>query len=451
MQKAKSLDLTEGPVGRILLMFILPIILGSLIQQLYTTVDAVIVGKFVGKGGLAAIDSMSTLFRFPINFLNGLSAGATIIISKYFGQKNEEELDCSIHTAYTIAILLGVFCSVAGVLLAPWLVRVMAVPPDIYDMTLLYVRIYFMGLWLVTLYNMVAGILRAFGDSKTPLHILIVCCMVNIAGDFFLVGCLGMGVAGAAAATVAAQGISAALAMYHLGKKHTHCHEKIWHLRFCREHGPAMIRMGIPLAFQAILFPVANSIVQANVNTMGTDSIAAWAICAKLDLIIWLVADAMSPALSTFAAQNLGAEKRERVFWGSLTGAFVSALMVGFLSLMLFLFPGPLGSLFVNARDAEALRPLVVQYMRMMAPFYVFYALAEAFSGACCGMGDTFRSMLITLICTCGLRVVCIFFVLPAARSMETIVYIYIASWIATGLSFGALFLADRKKFLEMS
>ena len=451
MRKNKTLDLTQGSAGKVLLLFIIPIILGSLIQQLYTTIDAVIVGKFVGKGGLAAIDSMATLFRFPINFLNGLSAGATIIVSKYFGQKNEEELDCSIHTAYTIAILLGICCSVIGVLGAPWLVKVMAVPADIYDMTLVYVRIYFMGLWLVTLYNMIAGIIRAFGDSRTPLNILIVCCIVNIAGDVILVGLLGKGVAGAAVATITAQGISAALAMYKLSKMHSHCHEKIWHLRFCKEHGPAMIRLGIPLALQSVLFPIANSIVQANVNTMGTDNIAAWAICSKLDLIIWLVADAMSPALSTFAAQNLGAGKKERVSKGTLTGVAASVLMIGILSLILFLFSGLLGGLFVNSADADVLRPFVVRYMRMMAPFYIFYAMAEAFSGACCGMGDTFRSMIVTLIGTCGLRVACIFFVLPAARSMETIIFIYIASWIVTGLSFMLLFIADRKKYLRTS
>lgn len=446
MQKEKTLNLTQGSITRVLLMFILPIILGSMIQQLYTTVDAVVVGKFVGKDGLAAIDSMSTLFRFPINFLNGLSAGATIIISKFFGQKNEEELDCSIHTAYTIAILLGIGCSVAGVLAAPWLVRLMAVPGDIYNMTLLYVRVYFAGLWLVTLYNMASGIIRAFGDSRTPLNILTLCCAVNILGDLLLVGALGLGVAGAAFATIAAQGVSALLAMHRLSRLHSCCQETVWRLRFCAEHGPAMLRLGLPLALQSVLFPIANSIIQANVNTMGTDSIAAWAICSKLDLVIWLVADAMNPALSTYAAQNLGADKKERVSRGAVIGALVSVVMVGLLSVILFLFPGQLGGLFLSGADAQALIPFVVRYMRMMAPFYVFYALAEAFSGACCGMGDTFRSMLITLITTCGLRVACIVFILPMARSMETIILIYIASWIVTGLSFTILFLADRRK-----
>lgn len=440
MAEKKTLDLTQGTIWKVLAAFVLPIIAGSLIQQLYTTVDAIIVGRFVGKEGLAAVDSVGTLFKFPINFLNGMSAGATIIVSRYFGQKNDDELDCTIHTAYTISLILGIVCSVAGVVFAPFLLKLMAVPEDIHGITLVYVRIYFAGLWTVTVYNLISGVIRAFGDSKSPLYILILCCVLNVLGDLILVGELKMGVAGAAIATIGAQAVSAILAMSILAHMHSHCHQHIWQIRFCPEHMGIMLKLGLPLAFQAILFPVANSIVQANVNTMGTDQIAAWAVCAKLDLIIWLIADAMSPALSTYVSQNLGAGKQHRISRGVYIGTAASVAAVGLISLLLFLFAGPLGNLFVNTDDAAVLRPYVVRYMQLMAPFYIFYAVAEAFSGACCGLGDTVRPMLTTLICTCGLRVAAILFVLPHMRSMETIVWIYIASWIVTGLSFAVMF-----------
>lgn len=446
MRQKKTLDLTQGTIWKVLAAFILPIIAGSLIQQLYTTVDAIIVGRFVGKEGLAAVDSVGTLFKFPINFLNGMSAGATIIVSRFFGQKNDDELDCTIHTAYTVALILGILCSAAGVVFAPALLGLMAVPEDIYDITLSYVRVYFVGLWTVTLYNMISGVIRAFGDSKSPLYILIGCCAINVAGDFLLVGWLGMGVAGAAWATIGAQAISALLAVQILARKHAHCHQHIWEIRFCPEHTGIMLRMGLPLAFQSILFPIANSIVQANVNSMGTDQIAAWAVCAKLDLVIWLIADAMSPALSTYVAQNLGAGKKHRVSQGVLVGTCSSVVVIGLISTLLYLFAGPLGDLFVSAEDAAVLRPYVVRYMTLMAPFYVFYAMAEAFSGACCGMGDTVASMITTLICTCGLRVAAILLVLPHYRGMETIVWIYIASWIVTGLSFAVMFFCKQAK-----
>ena len=446
MEKKKSLDLTQGTIWKVLLAFILPILAGSLIQQLYTTVDAIIVGQFAGKTGLAAIDSVYTLFKFPINFLNGLSAGATIVISGFFGQKNEEEMDCSIHTGYTIAIVLGVVCSVAGVIFAPQLLHLMAVPEDIFGMTLTYVRIYFGGLWTLTLYNMVAGILRAFGDSKSPFFILIACCIVNIAGDLLLVGAFHMGVAGAAIATIAAQLISALLAMRALAHEHEDCHMNVWQIRFCAEHMPQMLKIGFPLGLQSILFPIANSIVQASINARGTDVIAAWAVCGKLDMMIWLVADAMSPALSTYCAQNLGAKRPDRVAKGAYLGTAMSVGVVGLMSVLLFIFAGPLGGLFVAKADAVALSPYVIKYMRMMCPFYIFYSVAEAFSGAVCGLGETVKSMIITMICTCGLRVFAIFFILPMFQTMECIVWIYIASWIVTGVSFTCMFLYKKGK-----
>lgn len=427
-------------------MFLIPIIAGSLIQQLYTTVDAIIVGQFVGKTGLAAIDSVYTLFKFPLNFLSGLSAGATIMVSKYFGQKNNEEIDCAIHTGYTVAIILGFVFSLIGVLFTPQLLHIMAVPDDIYQMTALYCRIYFAGLWTMTLYNMVAGILRAFGDSRSPFVILIACCVINVAGDFLLVGAFHMGVAGAAIATIVAQLVSAMLAMQMLSKTHNHCHNSVWHLFFCKEHIMEIITKGFPIGLQGILFPIANSIIQASINNMGTDVIAAWAVVNKLDLLIWLIADATSPALSTYVSQNLGAKKKDRIFKGACIGTAFGVICVALISLVLFLVPGPLGRLFISSKDAEIVIPYVVTYLKMMAPFYVFYALAEGMSGTCCGMGDTLKPMIVTMLCTCGLRVVGIFFVLPHYRSMECIVVIYILSWIVTGITFLGMFLVKNRK-----
>ncbi|MBO4819738.1 MAG: MATE family efflux transporter [Firmicutes bacterium] len=444
MKNEKTLDLTTGVIWKVLLAFVLPILAGTLIQQLYTVVDAVVVGQFAGKAGLAAIDSVYTLFKFPLNFMSGLSAGATIVVSRLFGAGDEHRLRDSIRAAFTIAIALGLLFSFAGALLAPKLIGLMSVPEDIKDQTLVYVRIYFGGLWTMTLYNMIAGILRAFGNSKSPLRILIVCCIMNIAGDLLLVGAFHMGVAGAAVATVLSQLVSVILALWALRKTHQEQRQPgicakwtdIW----------KMLSIGFPLALQSILFPVANSIIQAAINKMGTDIIAAWAVCGKLDMLIWFVSDTMSPALSTYTAQNLGAGKKERVMRGNMTGMGFSVVTVAVISVLLFLFPGPLGNLFVTAKDTAVLSPMIVHYMRIMAPFYVFYAVAEAFSGACCGMGDTVSPMIVTLICTCGLRVLAIFFVLPHFGTMDCIVWIYVASWIVTGLAFTFMFLFKVRK-----
>ena len=187
MKRDKTMDLTKGTIWKVLLAFILPILAGSLIQQLYTVVDAVVVGHFAGKAGLAAIDSVYTMFKFPLNFMSGLSAGATIVVSKLFGAGDEKKLSGSIRAAFAISVVLGAVFSLLGVLAAPLLLDLMSVPQDIRPETLTYVRIYFGGLWTMTFYNMLAGILRALGNSKSPFYILIACCVVNIVGDLLLV------------------------------------------------------------------------------------------------------------------------------------------------------------------------------------------------------------------------------------------------------------------------
>ena len=443
----KKSSLTEGNIGKALLLFVLPIIAGSLIQQLYTTVDAVIVGQFTGKTGLAAIDSVYTLFKFPINFMNGLAAGATIIISGYFGAKEKEGLHCAVRTALLVAVFLGIICSVGGVLLSPWLLDVMSVPKEIQGDSLIYCRIYFGGLWAMILYNMMAGILRAFGDSKRPLYVLIICAIVNVVGDFLLVGVFHTGVGGAAAATVLSQAVSVLVLWVMLTKADfLEGSLAISKIKICKEHMVMMIQKGFPLALQSMLFPVANSIVQASVNTMGTDSIAAWGICDKLDLLIWLIADSMGPALTTYTAQNIGAGKQHRAKMGALVGTGISVLAVGLISVVLYFGSGVIGPWFIAKKDVDALIPLVVRYMRMMAPFFVFYAVAEAYSGACCGLGETLVPMITTLLTICLFRVVAIFVVLPKFGTMECIVWIYIASWVLAGCSFVVLYSIKERK-----
>lgn len=204
----KAVNLLDGSISRGILAFVLPIMLGTLIQQLYVTTDAVIVGQFAGKEGLASIDAVATLFKFPLNFMNGLAAGAAIHTSRYFGASDKESMKCSVRAACTVAAVLGIACSAAGVVFSPQLLQVMGVPDNIFGETLAYTRIYFGGIWSMILYNMAAGILRAFGDSKSPLYVLVLCSLSNVVGDYLLVGLCGLGVEGAAAATVAAQIIS---------------------------------------------------------------------------------------------------------------------------------------------------------------------------------------------------------------------------------------------------
>lgn len=302
------------------------------------------------------------------------------------------------------------------------------------------------------LYNMMAGILRSFGDSKKPLYVLILCSLVNIAADVLLVGVFHTGVGGAAAATVLSQIVSV-VATWIVLRKSDFLEEKIriMRIKVCKEHMGIMIKKGFPLALQSMLFPVANSIVQASVNTMGTNSIAAWGICDKLDLLIWLIADAMAPALTTYTAQNIGAGRYERVKKGALIGTGLSVASVSLISIALYFGTGVIGPWFIDAKDVPILIPLVVKYMKMMAPFFIFYAVAEALSGACCGLGETLTPMITTLLTICLFRVVCIFAVLPKYGTMECIVWNYIASWILAGMAFYVLYFRKAVKIQRNS
>ena len=446
---AEKRSLTSGNITKAILFFIIPMMLGSLIQQLYTMTDSVIVGQFTGKVGLAAINSVATLFKFPLNFMNGLAAGATILISRAFGADDKEDLHQSIHAALAVSVLLGVVFTVGGVIATPWLMRAMSIPEDIWEPTRVYCSVYFSGLWAMVLYNMLAGILRALGDSRRPLYVLILCCIVNILGDLLLVGVFHMGVGGAAAATVAAQIVSVVAVFILLNRSLGGSLFKKENRHLRKQSFADMLRKGLPLAIQSILFPIANSIIQASVNNMGTDAIAAWGICGKLDLLIWLVADSMSPALTTYIAQNIGAGKFDRVRKGAVIGTLMSAVTVAFISLILYFGSGFFGGWFISSKDAGEILPLVVRYMSLMCPFYFFYSFAEGFSGACCGMGNTLVPMITTLTTICLLRVLSIWFILPHYGSMECIVWIYIASWIAAGVAFTGLFAIRSRKLAK--
>ena len=443
---AEKRSLTSGNITGAIVAFVLPMMLGSLIQQLYTMTDSVIVGQFTGKTGLAAINAVATLFKFPLNFMNGLAAGATILISKAYGANDRDDLRRSVGAALAVSVALGVVFTLVGVAATPWLMRLMSIPADIWEPTQVYCRVYFSGLWAMVLYNMTAGVLRAFGDTRRPLYVLILCCVVNIAGDLLLVGVFHMGVGGAAAATVAAQVVSAVAVLWML---HRSLDGGLFPKEKQRISGARvadMLKKGFPLAIQSVLFPIANSIIQASVNTMGTNAIAAWGICDKLDLLIWLVADSMSPALTTYIAQNIGAGRYDRVKKGAVTGTLLSAGTVALISLILFFGSRLFGGWFISSEDAGDILPLVVRYMSLMCPFFFFYSFAEAFSGACCGMGNTLVPMITTLTTICLLRVLSIWFILPHFQTMECIVWIYIASWIVAGAAFTVMFAIRARK-----
>ena len=441
----KELDLTEGTIWKTLIIFTLPILAGNFFQHLYAAADAVIVGKFTGKEGLAAIDSVSSLLKLPISLFSGLSAGATIIISQLFGAKKSNELFAAIHTSIGLTLIAGVGLSIIGVLISPLLLFMMGVPDDIFQMTLTYVRVYFAGMGVSLFYNIGSGILRAMGNSKTPFYALIVASLLNVILDLIFIAVFNWGIGGAAAATVISQLISAAIILFALTDKDSYCPLHLSKIKIERLSAITIARLGLPIGIQSAFFPIANMIIQATVNGTGTANIAAWALCGKLDLLIWILLEAMTTSVATFVAQNYGAKKYERITAVVRAGLIMSAAIVGSICVILYFWNVPLGKLFINSKDYGILT-ISEKLMHILIPFYVVFIFTEVFSAAINATGETFTPMLITLLGVCASRLVWIFFFVPLNPVIEMIVLAFPISWTLTSIIFTIYYFIYKKK-----
>ena len=443
----KSFDLTKGVIWRAIITFCIPLLARSLFQQLYTTVDAVIIGQFAGKQGLAAIDAVYSLLKLPTNFLVGLSNGAMILISQYCGGKKERELSDTVHNAMIFSALSGLLFSVIGVVIAPMCISWVKVPSDIAPLSLAYVRICFGGLIFSTVFNMGAGILQAIGDSKTPFYILLATGSINVFLDIVFIRFLCWGVTGAALATVAAQVISALIVLCPLIRGKNRVHVKSAETKLDMSVLKSIVWLGLPIGAQSVFYPIANMMIQTAINQTGTDNIAAWALCGKLDFLIWLCADSLASAISVFVAQNYGAKQHSRIRQGVQVGLIMTVSVIAAISTILYFWYEPLGRLVINADDYDVI-PLMGGVMRFLAPLYFTYVFGEVLSGAIRGMGETFKPMLLTLAGTCITRIVWIAFV--PHNNLHTILVSYPLSWILTALLFVGMYINASKKYLKI-
>lgn len=432
-QQTFDRSIVEGTIWKQLIRYALPILLGSLFQQLYTTTDAMIVGQFIGKEALAAIDSTASLARLFTNLFVGLASGATILISQQYGAGDEEGIPKTLHTALAFALAGGLLLAAVGNMLIGPGMNWMSIPEDIRPQASVYLRIYFIGMLPSMAYNMAAGILRAIGDTKRPLYFLIVSTVCNIVLDLLFVVGFGWGVAGAAWATILSQGVSLVLALRVLTREKGPLKLRLRGIRIHREVLRRVLRLGLPIGLQSAMYPISNMVVQSTVNRLGTDTIAAWAVCGKIDLPIWLVMDALAISVSTFVAQNFGAARCDRVRQSTRVSIGLGHAVILPMSLLLYLFCGAFARLFVNDGSVIA---LTEQVMRSYAPFFFVFIWGEVMSGAIRGTGETFRPMLLTLLGTCVLRIAWIWIAVPIRPGIFTIVAAYPVTWIATSAAY---------------
>lgn len=421
-------QITEGVIRKQLLFFFFPIVFGTFFQQLYNTVDTMIVGHYVGKDALACVGgSAAQITSLIVSFFTGLSSGASVIISQFYGAKNDQAASQGLHTAYAFSILGSLIIGVLGYIFTPNMLQLMNTPDELMADTIVYLRIYFTSTLFIFIFNMGSAILHASGDSKNPLYYLIICCVVNIVLDFVFIVRFNWGVEGAAAATWIAQAVSACLVTWKLAAT-----KDMLHLSFSKIgiHGAILksqLRIGLPTGIQASLYAFSNAMIMAAINAFGTDTVAAWSAYGKLDAIYWLISGAFGISITTFVGQNYGAGKYDRIHKSVRTCLAMhlgtSAFVIGFL----MLFRIPLFQLFTS--DANVIQ-IGSDMLMLITPFYIFYAFTEVFSGARKGMGDVFVPMLITLCGTCFLRIVWIIVCALRYNTIHAILMCYPASWI---------------------
>lgn len=427
-------QITEGVIWKQLLIFFFPILFGTFFQQLYNTVDAMIVGRFVGKEALAAVGgSTGTLINLLVGFFVGLSSGATVIISQYYGAKNSEKVSQAIHTAVAFSIVGGIVLTIIGILISPYALRWMDTPEDIFDYALTYIRIYFIGIIGNIIYNMGSGILRAIGDSKRPLYFLIVSCIVNIILDILFVVVLKMNVAGAALATILSQLVSALLVFYVLTKSRDVYQLEISKIKLHISMVKKIIQIGFPAGIQSALYSISNIIIQSSVNSLKTDTIAAWTAYSKIDAIFWMIVGAFGISITTFVGQNYGAGKTKRVHEGIAVCMKMTILTTIFVSILLYLFGGRIYYLFTSD-------PIVIEkgieILQFIVPFFITYICIEILSGALRGAADCWIPTIITCLGVCVLRVLWILYAVPLYRTVQMILFSYPLTWIITSLAF---------------
>lgn len=421
-----TMDMTRGKPWRLITAFAIPVLLSQVFQQLYNTADALIVGRFLGDEALAAVSSSGTLIFLIISFFTGMSMGASVTISRYFGAGDYARVSRAIHTNVLLAILCGIVLTVFGVALTPTFLRWMGTDPDVLPEAISYFRYYFFGILAVVMYNTCKGIMNALGDSRRPLYYLILSSLVNIVLDLLFIAVFHWGVWSAAAATTISQAVSMVLCLIHLTKKGTIYQVRLRDLRLDREMLGQIFRYGLPSGVQNSVIGFANVIVQSNINSFGKLAMAAYGAYSKLEGFAFLPVTSFTMALTTYVSQNLGAGEYDRAKKGSRFGIITSLLLAELIGVLMYLFAPQLTAIFTETPEVIALG---VEQARTISLFYCLLAFSHAVASVCRGAGKAFVPMTIMLVFWCVVRIAYITTVMHFVHDIQYIYWAYPITW----------------------
>ncbi len=430
---AQNQSLTEGSIVQGILSFALPLFLGQLLQQLYNLADAWVLGNFADNGAFAAVSSGGSLTFLVIGFFNGIAIGGGVIISRYYGARDEENVVRAIHTNFLFGIIASVLSTVVGLLLVPRLLLVMNTPESVLPYSLTYFRIYFGGVFTVILYNICMAIMRSLGDSLHPLYYLIVSSALNMALDLLFVAVFHWGVAGAAIATVLTQGISFLLCLWRMCRLKDYTRLDFSKLRVYPDILSQVVRQGLPTGVQNAVISIGNLVVQSNINAFGEYAMSGHGAYTKIEGLVFLPIMAMSMSLPTFISQNLGARQYDRAKKGAVFGILSGVVLAEAIGVVFLFAAPPALRFFVD--EAEAIQFGAIQ-ARVVAPFFFLLAFSHCAAGVLRGCGKSFVPMVTMLAFWCCVRVAYVTMATQVFPVFATISWAYPLTWFLSSVVF---------------
>ncbi|HIU67551.1 MAG TPA: MATE family efflux transporter [Candidatus Caccomorpha excrementavium] len=419
-------NMTEGNIKKLVIRFAIPVMLSNLFQQLYNSVDSLIVGNFLGKEALAAVSSSGPLIFLLVSFFNGTAMGAGVVISRYYGAGENEKVSRAVHTNVAFGLVSGTLLTIVGMAATPVILRWMGTAPEVLPNSISYFRYYFLGALAIVMYNIFTGIMNAVGDSKRPMQYLIFSSVLNVVLDLLFVGVFRMGVGSAAVATTISQAASALLCLRRLMTKGLVCQVIPSRIRFHKDMLKEIVRFGLPTGIQNSVIAIANVIVQSNINSFGTEAMAAYGSYSKIEGFAFLPITCFAMAMTTFIGQNLGAKKYERAKEGARFGITISLTLAELIGVLIFALSPLLIRLFND--DPEVIR-LGVQQARTEALFYFLLAFSHIIAGICRGAGRAVIPMGIMLTVWCVIRIIYITIMMQFVHEIEYIYWAYPLTW----------------------
>ena len=435
MDKKFSLDMTEGPFLKKILLFSVPLMLTGLLQLAYNSADIIVVGKCVGPEALAAVGSTGSLVNLFLNVFLGLSMGSGVMVARHIGEKDNKKIHECVHTAMLLSVICGLFIGTVGFFASKYMLRIMDVPPDVIELATLYLKIYFLGSPGLLAYNFGASIIRATGDTKRPLYILSLSGLVNVGLNLLLVLVFNMGVSGVAIATIVSQYLSAIFIVIYLMRMPNSCKLIVNKLKLYKSELKSIVRLGVPAGVQNSLFSVSNVIIQSTVNSFGSVAMAGIAAGSNFDSYVYTCTNAVAQTAMNFTSQNMGAKKYRnvgKVYRYCLIVTVIVGLAMGWLGR---LFGDQIVGLFSDEAEVIAIGS---ERLKMIMPFYFFCSLMDVAACQIRGMGKSVEPMIVSLIGACGIRLFWVFFVLPYNH---TLMFLYIAYPLSWSLTFFAQFI----------